>query len=140
MSFSFHVATNFFFLMIFFDKNKGGIYYYYYYYYFVITWMLKKINVPQFSLVIKEINYNLQKVLIGWNVIYKNQHVSKALHSATTIFLNNYSPFWNLFSKKTFVSFQQQIARKIKKSDVFLHIVQATNQNMYIIYTFIVSL
>jgi hypothetical protein len=54
--------------------------------------MLKTINVPQFSLVIKEINYNMQKVLIGSSVIYENQHVSKVLHSPTTILL------WQIFT------------------------------------------
>jgi hypothetical protein len=49
--------------------------------------MLKTINVFQFLLMLKEINYNMQKVLIGWSVIYENQHVSKVLHSPTTILL-----------------------------------------------------
>jgi len=90
--------------------------------------MLKTINVPQFSLVIKEINYNMQKVLIGSSVIYENQHVSKVLHSPTTIL------WWQIFTilqknfKFFFVSFQQQIAKKIKKSAMFPHIVQTTNQ------------
>lgn len=109
--------------------------------FFVITWMLKTINVPQFSLVIKEINYNMQKVFIGSSVIYENQHVSKVLHSPTTILLwQIFTILQCFFSKKIFVSFQQQIAKKIKKSAMFPHIVQANNQCIWIIYTFIASL
>jgi len=102
---------------------------------------LKTINVPQFSLVIKKINYNLEKVLIGGNVIYENQHVSKVLHSTTTILLwQIFTILQIFFSKKRFVSFQQQIAKKIKKSTMFLHIIQLSNQYIRIIYTFIASL